>query len=115
MIKAETEFECDVLVCDISCMQHAVALIEKGNLVAIDTWLTRLKEKVPGFDAGFKGYYAALAKLLHVWRDGARSIWLLAQSAFGAVVAKKHFKCLPPKCNSSRWGSVAQCEDCRSR
>jgi hypothetical protein len=108
--KAETEFDIATLMVDFSCTQHGGALIVKGNLIIIDAWLAKLRKLRPKFDAGFKGYYSAIAKVLHVWRDNVKNMYKLALKTFDPMTAKDHFKRYPPKCMSSRWGCLTDCE-----
>ena len=56
-------------------------------------------------------YYASLAKLMHIWRDNSRQVFLYWIARFGAVEAARHAKRMPPCCNSGRWGSISIVEN----
>ena len=60
-----------------------------------------------------KGYYSALAKLMNILREtGAikvvRDIWC---ELFGAEAAMECVGRVPPRCVSTRWTSVDDCEE----
>eukprot|EP00969_Alexandrium_andersonii_P346622 15324642-Alexandrium_andersonii.AAC.1 len=65
LIKAETQYCLRTLVFDISCFQHGCALVVKGNLLLIDRWLFWVRQLCNLSEASFRGYYSAMAKLLH--------------------------------------------------
>ena len=79
------------------------ALVFRSGLVLIDNWLQRV-------GAPFK-YYSSLAKLMHIWRDNARQVFLSWLARFGAVEAVRHAKRMPPRCIAGRRGSISVVEN----
>ena len=94
VMKLETETNGSAIVVDATCVLHSGALVFRSGLVLIDNWLQRV-------GAPFK-YYSSLAKLMHIWRDNARQVFLSWLARFGAVEAVRHAKRMPPRCIAGR-------------
>jgi hypothetical protein len=77
---------------------HIIQLTFRSGLKILDVWCKARKLKWT--------YYAGLTKLVHVWRDFARAIFLYVLGHNGASLAMRHAKKLPPKCIAGRWGTV---------
>ena len=108
ILRTQTEHLKPTLFFTMNCLQHSNALITKGNLRILDEWSKRVRAS--GTDTGFTGYFGAVAKLVHVWRDGVQQVWQLSTRMFGNLIAQTHFKKLPPKCIAGRWGSLSLSE-----
>jgi hypothetical protein len=102
IIKHETMMSPTDVVFDLNCLLHNVHLIMRSGLAIADAFAANAR-------APFK-YYSALAKLMHLWREKARAVFLAWQRLHGGSAAVKHARRVPPKCLSGRWGSVAVVE-----
>ena len=103
VMKLETKTNVSAIVVDATWVRHSGALVFRSGLVLIDNWLQRV-------GAPFK-YYSSLAKLMHIWRDNARQVFLSWLARFGAVEAVRHAKRMPPRCIAGRWGSISVVEN----
>jgi hypothetical protein len=108
IVSTELEWCPWILFLVMNCCQHSAALITEGNLRIMDNWAKRMK--LLSIDPGYGGYFAAVAKLVHVWRDGVQQVWKISTAMFGNLVAQTFFKKLPPKCIAGRWGSLSGSE-----
>ena len=97
-IKHETRAALQHLVIDRSCLFHINALITKSGLTQIDRWYLRNKLKYK--------YYAAIAKVVHIWRDCSRAVYTSWIDRHGAASANLHARTMVPKCIAGRWQSI---------
>ena len=85
----------DCLFLAFPCVLHAGALISKGGLLTVDTWLSE-------HDVKWR-LFSATAKIIHVWRDDARNVFRSWSRNFGPELALEHARSLPPCAISGRW------------
>ena len=71
--------------------------------MALDKFLIRR-----GFDWR---YFAATAKVMHVWRDNARKFFLVACIKYGDQVGVAQYRKMPPRPIAGRWGRIDDVED----
>jgi hypothetical protein len=87
-----------VIVVDVSCVLHSGARIYKHHLDLVDSWLSR-------HGRPWK-FYSSLAKLMLIWREKARLVFLVWASLFQHKAAR--YARLPPKCIAGRWGRISE-------
>ena len=87
---------------DASCQFHIGQLVFKAGLSCTDAWLLRLGKN-------FK-YFSALTKLIQIWRDNARRIFIAWCKTYGPEEANRHARRVPANCIAGRWGSVHSTE-----
>jgi hypothetical protein len=104
VIKAEVMDRPNDIFVDLDCKQHANELNTKWGLIRLDSWLTT--------NAVGWHYFAATAKVMHVWRECARKAFLAACVLFDDEVGIAGYKKMPPRPISGRWGRIHEVERC---
>ena len=102
IMHAETEHLESVIVWEHTCWQHAAHLIVKTGLILVDSFLESQSRAF--------GFFSSLAKIVNLWRENARNMYLTWCNLHGSPSASVHARRLPPRCLAGRWGSVANTE-----
>jgi len=87
---------------DLNCLLHIGQLIVKSGLDRADVWMKRFNQRWK--------YFASVAKLINVWRDLARAVYVLWHRLYGFSSAQEHASQMPPKCIAGRWGKIWEVE-----
>ena len=85
------------------CFEHQCHLIVQTGLKLTD-WMLKAR--------GVRWqYFSATAKLCNVWRDKAKTVFMIWSRRFGPRDAIKHAKYLIPLAKGGRWGSIHKIEN----
>lgn len=90
-------------IIDDNCNLHQLQIVIKNALLLIDYYLKLIGRSWK--------YYATVAKLSHLWRNNARSVFTGWNTMHGATSALQYAKALPPKPIAGRWGLITRSED----
>ncbi len=89
----------DHLFIGFPCILHGGALITKNGIQIVESWIA--DNNLP-----FK-FFASIAKIVYVWRDGISSVLRAWCRLHGAESALMFTRSLPLVAISGRWGSIS--------
>jgi len=106
-----------VLFLHVYCLDHRYHIIVRNQLEVLD-WIYTALWKGDDDAAGAAqlakskgGYFSAVAKIMHVWRELGKSIHDVWLDKNGPESVKEcGVKTSPPRCLIGRWGAIDICE-----